>query len=102
LTSDERSSAERASAPPECLEFSEGWSPFSAFSISAFGRESIELVGRWLEDVFVPVVMPLILDCLAEPHFSLTKKANDFDGSRFVGLRIVLLFLTSIKRSAIE
>src|SRR5882724_7471033 len=54
-----------STAPPECLEFSEGWSSFSAFGVSAFGRESIEIVGEWLEEVFVPVVMPLILDYLA-------------------------------------
>jgi len=63
--------AEQASAPPECLEFSEGSSSFAAFGVSAFGREPIEVVGKWLEEVFVPVVMPLILDYLAESAVSM-------------------------------
>jgi len=54
------------------LDRSEGWSSFSAFGVSSFGQESINVIGNWLEQVFVPVVMPLILDYLASPRFPLT------------------------------
>jgi hypothetical protein len=42
--------------------FSEGESLFSAFGVSAFGKEAIDTVGSWLETVFVPVVIPRILE----------------------------------------
>lgn len=51
---------------PHGLAFTESSDSFAAFSVQAVGRESIDKARCWLEECFLPAVMPRILDCLSQ------------------------------------
>ena len=74
---EERAREERAQEVlPPCVAFSEG-NLLSAFSIEVWGARNVPAARAWVADVFIPAILPLVMDSARQINQEATPTHTD-------------------------